>query len=85
MSDADDRSMARRTLIVIGLLLATVIGLALLWESRRVLIWTVVAAFLAVALNPLVERVQRRFIRVGRRPRWWCSWPPSSCSARSVC
>lgn len=50
-------------MIVIGLILATLIVLALVWASRRVLIWAVVAAFLAVALNPLVERVQRRFVR----------------------
>ena len=34
-----------------------------MWETRRVLIWVVVAAFFAVALNPLVDRVQRRFVR----------------------
>ncbi|MGW4291620.1 AI-2E family transporter [Micromonospora chersina] len=63
MSDATDRSMARRALIVIGLLLATAAGLALAWETRRVLMWVVVAAFFAVALNPLVDRVQRRLVR----------------------
>ncbi|SCG66137.1 AI-2E family transporter [Micromonospora inositola] len=55
--------MARRTLIVIGLVLATLVGLASVWETRRVLMWVVVAAFFAVALNPLVDRVQRRFVR----------------------
>ncbi|WP_200207981.1 AI-2E family transporter [Micromonospora coerulea] len=63
MSDADDRSTARRALIVIGLILATLVGLALVWETRRVLIWVVVAAFFAVALSPLVDRVQRRIVR----------------------
>jgi predicted PurR-regulated permease PerM len=63
MSDADDRSTAQRTLIVIGVVLATLVGLALVWAARRVLIWVVVAAFFAVALNPLVDRVQRRLIR----------------------
>lgn len=63
MSDADDRSMARRTLIVIGLLLATAAALRLVWETRQVLMWVVVAAFFAVALNPLVDRVQRRLVR----------------------
>jgi predicted PurR-regulated permease PerM len=66
VSTADDRSTARRTLIVIGLVLATLLGLGLVWEIRRVLIWLVVAAFFAVALNPLVEWVQRRLVR--RRP-----------------
>ncbi|MFF4875353.1 AI-2E family transporter [Micromonospora sp. NPDC000668] len=63
MSNTDERSTARQALIVIGLVLATVVGLALVWETRRVLIWVVVAAFFAVALNPLVDRVQRRFVR----------------------
>ncbi|MEU9742638.1 AI-2E family transporter [Micromonospora chersina] len=63
MSDATDRSMARRALTVIGLLLATAAGLALAWETRRVLMWVVVAAFFAVALNPLVDRVQRQLVR----------------------
>ncbi len=63
MSDADDRSTAHRTLIVIGLVLATLVGLALVWATRRVLIWVVVAAFFTVALNPLVDRVQRRLVR----------------------
>lgn len=66
MSDAGDRSTARQTVIVIGLVLATLAGLALVWQTRRVLIWLLVAAFFAVALNPLVERVQRRLVQ--RRP-----------------
>lgn len=63
MSNADDRSTARRTLIVIGLALATVVGLALVWETRQVLIWVVAAVFFAVALDPVVEWVQRRLVR----------------------
>ncbi|GAB3178128.1 hypothetical protein FHX75_11234 [Micromonospora palomenae] len=63
MSNADDRSTARQALIVIGLVIATLVGLAMVWETRRVLIWVVVAAFFAVALNPLVDRVQRRIVR----------------------
>lgn len=38
-------------------------GLALVWQTRRALVWVVVAAFFAVALNPLVDRVQRRLVR----------------------
>jgi predicted PurR-regulated permease PerM len=52
----------RTILATIGLVLATV---ALLWmviEVRRVLTWIVVAAFFAVALTPLVDRVQRRAV-----------------------
>ncbi|AYF27953.1 AI-2E family transporter [Micromonospora tulbaghiae] len=63
MSAADDRSTARRTLIVIGLVLATVIGLALVWATRRVLVWGLVAVFFAVALKPLVDRLERRVRR----------------------
>ncbi|MCW3841348.1 AI-2E family transporter [Micromonospora yasonensis] len=63
MSDADDRSTARRTLIVIGLVLATVVVLSLVWSTRRVLVWILVAAFFAVALKPLVDWVERRFVR----------------------
>ncbi|RZU75138.1 putative PurR-regulated permease PerM [Micromonospora kangleipakensis] len=63
MSDAQDRSTARRALIVIGLVLATVLGLALVWATRRVLVWALVAAFFAVALKPLVDRLERRWVR----------------------
>ncbi|MFC0033157.1 AI-2E family transporter [Micromonospora chaiyaphumensis] len=63
MSNADDRYTARRALIVIGLVLATLIGLGLIWATRRVLVWGLVAAFLAVALKPLVDRVERRLVR----------------------
>ncbi|MET7707522.1 AI-2E family transporter [Micromonospora sp. NPDC005413] len=63
MSIADDRVTARRTLIVIGLVLATAVALAFVYATRRVLVWAVVAAFFAVALKPLVDRLQRRFVR----------------------
>ncbi len=63
MSAADDRSIARRTLIVIGLVLATGVGLALVWATRRVLVWGLVAVFFAVALKPLVDRLERRVRR----------------------
>ncbi|MGW5671142.1 AI-2E family transporter [Micromonospora sp. NPDC003776] len=63
MKDADDRSTARRTLIVIGLVLATVVLLALIRATSRVLVWVLIAAFFAVALKPLVDLVERRFMR----------------------
>ncbi|SIM65421.1 Predicted PurR-regulated permease PerM [Micromonospora cremea] len=62
MSNADTRVTARRTLIVIGLVLATAFALAFVYATRRVLVWAVVAAFFAVALKPLVDRLQRRFV-----------------------
>ncbi|MEU7754250.1 AI-2E family transporter [Micromonospora sp. NPDC049101] len=63
MSNADNRVTARRTLIVIGLVLATAFALAFVYATRRVLVWAVVAAFFAVALKPLVDRLQRRLVR----------------------
>ncbi|MEH1057490.1 AI-2E family transporter [Micromonospora sp. CPCC 206171] len=63
MSTADDRSTARSALIVIGLVLATALGLALLWTTRRIIVWILIAAFFAVALAPLVDLVQRRLVR----------------------
>ncbi|RAO16518.1 AI-2E family transporter [Micromonospora noduli] len=63
MSDVDDRATGRRTLIVIGLVLATALALGFVYATRRVLVWAVVAAFFAVALKPLVDRLQRRFVR----------------------
>jgi predicted PurR-regulated permease PerM len=59
---AADRVPVRTILATIGFVLATV---ALLWvvvEVRRVLTWIIVAAFFAVALTPLVDRVQRRLV-----------------------
>ncbi|SCF19180.1 AI-2E family transporter [Micromonospora chokoriensis] len=63
MSNADDRATARRTLIVIGLVLASAFTLAFVYATRRVLTWAVVAAFFAVALKPLVDRLQHRLVR----------------------
>jgi predicted PurR-regulated permease PerM len=50
----------------IGLVLATVLALLLAYETRRVLVWMVVATFFAVALYQVVNWVQRRVTR-GRR------------------
>ncbi|MEU8115027.1 AI-2E family transporter [Micromonospora sp. NPDC048947] len=63
MSNVDDRVTGRRTLIVIGLVLATALALGFVYATRRVLVWAVVAAFFAVALKPLVDRLQRRLVR----------------------
>ncbi|OZV83689.1 AI-2E family transporter [Micromonospora echinospora] len=63
MSSPDDRLTARRVAIVIGLVLATLLGLALLWAVRRVLVWILLAAFLAAALKPAVDHLERRFVR----------------------
>ena len=50
-------------LAVIGIVLAVAILLAIIWISRQVLTWIIVAIFLALALNPAVEALQRRGIR----------------------
>jgi predicted PurR-regulated permease PerM len=50
--------------IVVGLLALAFIG-DLLSQMRDVFVWTLAAAFLAIALNPLVERLEPR---LGRRP-----------------
>ncbi|MFB9236496.1 AI-2E family transporter [Plantactinospora siamensis] len=59
----DDRRVARRVLITIGLVLATVALLGFGWATRRVLVWILIAAFFAVALYPAVEWTQRRGVR----------------------
>ena len=59
-AQADLRVTARRTLAVIGLLLATALLVFLMLETRRVLVWIVIAGFFAVALTPAVNWMQRR-------------------------
>jgi predicted PurR-regulated permease PerM len=50
--------------IMVGLLALGFIG-DLAGQMRNVFVWTLAAAFLAIALNPLVERLEPR---LGRRP-----------------
>ncbi|MDX6619215.1 MAG: hypothetical protein QOK36_1601 [Gaiellales bacterium] len=50
--------------LVVGLLALAFIG-SLLGRMRDVFVWILAAAFLAIALNPLVERLEPR---IGRRP-----------------
>lgn len=66
MTGGDDRTTVRRVLITIGLVLATLLGLLLVYATRRVLVWGLVAAFFAVALNPAVDWTQRRLARCRR-------------------
>ena len=50
-----------RTLVTVALFTVAVLGLlTLLSVARHVLVWVLIALFLAVALNPLVEWIQRR-------------------------
>jgi predicted PurR-regulated permease PerM len=59
--------VARYTLVVIGLVLATLLLLELAFQTRQVLTWIVIAAFFAVALHPLVSWLVRK---VGWIQRW---------------
>ena len=60
MASVDTHVTARRTLTVIGLVLATALLLYLVMHTTRVLVWILVAVFFAVALNPAVNWMQRR-------------------------
>jgi predicted PurR-regulated permease PerM len=55
----------RTILLVIGILVASFITLEVLWISRHVLSWVFIALFLALALNPAVDRLERRLGRRG--------------------
>jgi predicted PurR-regulated permease PerM len=57
-------SFRPRTIVTGALLLVGVaIVLWVVWVSRRVLVWTFVSVFLAVALSPAVDALQRRGLR----------------------
>ncbi|MEU8656434.1 AI-2E family transporter [Actinoplanes philippinensis] len=60
MGETDNALTARRTLVVLGLALATGAVLFLGYETRRVLTWIVIAAFFAVALHPAVNWLTRK-------------------------
>jgi len=53
----------RTVLTVLAVLLGIGVGLYVLWISRQVISWILVALFLALALNPAVEWLQRRWLR----------------------
>jgi predicted PurR-regulated permease PerM len=50
----------RAVLAVIGIVLAVAAVLTVVWLSRQVLTWIIVAIFLTLALNPAVEFFQRQ-------------------------
>src|SRR3954451_16169645 len=62
-----ERVPVRTILTVIGLGLATALLIYLVLQTRQVLTWIVVGAFLAVALSPVVGWVQRRLLGGRRR------------------
>jgi predicted PurR-regulated permease PerM len=67
VATVDNRTVARWTMVVIGLVLATLLVLALAWQTRQVLTWIVIAGFFAVALHPAVTWVENR---AGWLKRW---------------
>jgi predicted PurR-regulated permease PerM len=50
----------RTVLVVIGILIAVAALLKILWISRHVVSWIFIAMFLTLALNPAVDRLERR-------------------------
>ena len=57
-------SFRPRTILTVALLLVGVaIVLWVVWVSRRVLVWTFVSMFLAIALSPEVDGLQLRGLR----------------------
>jgi predicted PurR-regulated permease PerM len=51
----------RTVLLVIGTLVAVGITLKVLWISRHILAWVFIALFLALALNPAVDWLERHY------------------------
>ncbi|MEW6583554.1 MAG: AI-2E family transporter, partial [Actinomycetota bacterium] len=50
----------RDVLVVVGIVLAVGASLWLLWLTRRIILWILIAMFLAMALNPAVDFLVRR-------------------------
>jgi predicted PurR-regulated permease PerM len=57
------RFRPRAVLTVLGVILAAAIVLQVLWVTRGVLIWALIALFLAMALNPAVDWLVARGVR----------------------
>ena len=50
----------RTVLVVLGIVLVVAAALEVLWIARHVVSWMIIALFLALALNPAVDRLERR-------------------------
>ena len=50
----------RTVLMILGILIGVAIVLEVVWISRHIIAWILIALFLALALNPAVDRLQRR-------------------------
>ncbi len=57
------RFRARTILAVLGIVLAVIALLQVVWLARQVLTWMLIAVFFALALDPLVNLLMRRGIR----------------------
>ena len=57
------RVRPRVVLVVLGVILAAAIALWVVWVARQVVTWILISMFLALALNPAVEALQRRGVR----------------------
>jgi predicted PurR-regulated permease PerM len=57
------RVRPRTVLAVLGITLAVLGFLTVVWEARQVITWILIAIFLALAVNPLVDWLQRHGVR----------------------
>jgi predicted PurR-regulated permease PerM len=57
------RFRARTVLAVLGIVLVVAALLQLIWLARQVITWIFIALFLSLALNPLVDWLQRHGLR----------------------
>jgi len=57
--------VALRTVVVVAVVAASALLLLLVWDLRRIIVWLLIAAMLAVTVEPAVSRLQRHHI-----PRW---------------
>ncbi len=57
------RFRLRTVLALLGTVIAVALALEVIWIARHVLTWILIALFLALALNPAVEWLQRRGVK----------------------
>jgi predicted PurR-regulated permease PerM len=57
------RFRVRTVLAVLAIVLSVALLLQVIWLTRQVLVWILIAVFFALALNPLVEWLQRHGLR----------------------
>ncbi|MHB1488227.1 MAG: AI-2E family transporter [Acidimicrobiales bacterium] len=63
-ADRADRAVSIRTILTIdAVVVATAGGIYLLWQLRRILLFVVLAGFIALILNPAVSWLNRRGLR----------------------